>query len=91
MTPNDHTPEDHAPLPVNPALSVREEPTAVHQPAEQGPMPEVLPDAPPVPTPALDGLSAQEVTALIGGGDASAAEANMALEQAEGLDPVTES
>lgn len=54
-------------------------------------MPEVLPGAPPVPLPSQDGLSAQEVTALIGGGDASAVEANMALEQAEGLDPATES
>ena len=28
---------------------------------------------------------------LIGGGDASASEANMALEQAQGIDPATES
>ena len=81
------TPDDHEALPVNPALSVRREPAAEHQPAAQGPMPEVLPEAPPVPLPSQDGLSAQEVTALIGGGDASAVEAN----QAQGIDPTAES
>lgn len=85
MTPDD----DH--VPVNPILSPHLAPAPDHQPAEQGPVPDALPAAPPVPAPSLDGLSAQEVTTLIGGGDASAAEANMALEQAEGLDPTTES
>lgn len=85
MTPDD----DH--VPVNPTLSPRRAPALEHQPAEQGRMPDVLPEAPPVPLPSQDGLSAQEVTALIGGGDASALEANQALEQAQGLDPATES
>ena len=83
--------DDRDVLPVNPTLLPHQTPVPEHRPAEQGPMPDDLPDAPPVPLPAQDGLSAREVTALIGGGDASAVEANQALEQAQGIDPGTES
>jgi len=48
-------------------------------------MPDTLPDAPPVPAPSTDSLNAQEVTTLVGGGDASRAETNESLANAEGL------
>ncbi|WP_295814446.1 hypothetical protein [uncultured Deinococcus sp.] len=83
--------DNRDPLPVNPTLMPHTEPVRDDQPAEQGHLPDVLPDAPGVPVPTTDGLSAQEVTDLVGGGDASMVEANRALEQAEGLDPDTES
>ncbi|GGR94374.1 hypothetical protein [Deinococcus sedimenti] len=83
------TPDDT--LPVNPTLAPHTPPSTPDTPAEQGPMPDHLPDAPPVPVPSTDGLSAQEVTTLIGGGDASRAEANEALASAEGLGDPSES
>ncbi|GGK97575.1 hypothetical protein [Deinococcus radiotolerans] len=73
-------------LPVNPTLAPHTPPGTTDAHAEQGPMPDDLPAAPPVPAPSTDGLSAQEVTALIGGGDASRAETNESLANAEGLD-----
>ena len=84
------TERDDAP-PVNPTLASHTPPTEPDRPAEQGPMPDNLPAAPAVPTPSTDGLSAQEVTTLIGGGDASRAEANESLANAEGLEDTTES
>lgn len=84
------TPDD-AHIPVNPALTTSLQDTPEHQPAEQGPMPDALPPAPPVPRPSGEGLGEREVNALLGSGDASATEANIALERAEGLDPITES
>ncbi|AKH16795.1 hypothetical protein [Deinococcus soli (ex Cha et al. 2016)] len=83
------TPDDT--LPVNPTLAPHTPPTTPDAHAGQGPMPDALPDAPPVPAPSTDGLNAQEVATLIGGGDASRAEANEALASAEGLDDPSES
>lgn len=83
--------DDRDVLPVNPTLLPHRTPAPEHRSAEQGPMPDRLPAAPEVLPPSQDGLSAQEVTALIGGGDASMVEANEALEQAEDIDPITES
>ena len=85
------TPDDRDPLPVNPTLLPHQTPPPEHQPAEQGPMPADLPDAPQLQRPTGQHLSAQEVTDLVGGGDGSIVEANEALEQAEGIDPITES
>ncbi|WP_428194583.1 hypothetical protein, partial [Deinococcus saxicola] len=45
---------------------------------------------PEVPAPSGTGMSAGEVTGLLGG-DASMTEANLALETEEGIDPATES
>lgn len=84
------TPDD-AHIPVNPALTTALGDRPEHRPAEQGPMPDTLPPAPPVPRPSGEGLGEREVNALLGGGDAGATETNIALEQAEGLDPITES
>lgn len=83
--------DDRDALPVNLTLLPHTDPVPDDQPAEQGEMPDVLPDAPGVPVPTTDGLSSQEVTDLVGGGDASIVEANRALEQAEGINPDTES
>ena len=83
------TPDDT--LPLNPTLAPNTPPTAPDTHAGPGPMPDTLPDAPPVPTPSTDGLNAQEVATLIGGGDASRAEANEALASAEHLDAPSES
>ncbi|WP_309571288.1 hypothetical protein [Deinococcus sp.] len=85
------TPDNHEPLPVNSTLLPHQSPVPEHQPAAQGPMPNDLPAAPHVQRPSGQHLSAQEVTDLVGGGDASIVEANEALEQAEGIDPITES
>lgn len=87
MTPDD----DRDVLPVNPTLLPHQSPAPEHRPAEQGPMPDHLPDAPHVPRPSGTHLSSQEVTALVGGVDGSIVEVNEALEQAEGIDPITES
>lgn len=84
------TPDDHQPLPVNPTLLPHHSRAPEHQPAAQGPMPDDLPDAPHVQRPSGQHLSAQEVKDLVGG-DTSSVEANEALEQAEGIDPTTES
>ncbi|UBV43052.1 hypothetical protein LAJ19_02170 [Deinococcus taeanensis] len=54
-------------------------------PTGQGAVPEQLPNVPLVPATSPDHLSGQEVTDLIGGGDASRAEANEALDPAEGI------
>lgn len=83
------TPDDR--LPLNPTLAPHTPPTTPDTHAGQGPIPDTLPDAPPVPTPSTDGLNAQEVATLIGGGDASRAEANEALASAENLDDPSES
>ncbi|MXV18884.1 hypothetical protein [Deinococcus xianganensis] len=83
------TPDDT--LPLNSTLAPHTPPTAPDTHAGPGPMPDTLPDAPPVPTPSTDGLNAQEVATLIGGGDASRAEANEALASAEHLDDPSES
>lgn len=72
-------------LPVNPTLAPHTPPTTPDPHAGPGPMPDTLPDAPPVPAPSTDGLNAQEVTTLVGGGDASRAETNESLANAEGL------
>ncbi|GGM12560.1 hypothetical protein [Deinococcus aerophilus] len=87
MTKDDPTGERDA-LPINPTLTPHLKPAAGHPPAAQGPAPE-HPEGrtlPGVPAPAGDGMSAGEVTGLLGG-DASMTEANIALERAEGLDP----
>lgn len=87
------TPDDHDPLTVVPTLSVRSgQPQGEHVPAAQGPAPADLAgrEAPPVPSPSGDGLSAREVAALIGA-DRGEEETNLALEAAEGLSPGTES
>lgn len=81
------TPDDT--LPLNPTLAPHTPPTLPDTHAGPGPMP--VPDAPPVLTPSTDGLNAQEVATLIGGGDASRAEANEALASAEHLDDPSES
>lgn len=90
MTQND----DRDALPVNPALSVRGADRAApeHQPAEQGDAPADFAHRPipPMPTPSTEGLSAGEVSTMLGG-DASMTEANEALGTAEGLDTITES
>ncbi|MFK7601236.1 hypothetical protein ACI3L1_03385 [Deinococcus sp. SM5_A1] len=54
-------------------------------------VPEGLPQRtlPEVPAPTGDGMSAGEVTGLLGG-DASMTEANLALEDAEGIDSTSE-
>ncbi|MBZ9752653.1 hypothetical protein K7W42_17560 [Deinococcus sp. HMF7604] len=87
MTPSD----DRDALPVNPTLAPHTSPAAPVQGADQGPMPDELPPAPGVPSPSGEGLSSAEVAALVSGGDPSMAEANLALETAEGLDPKTQS
>ncbi|KEF34981.1 hypothetical protein RDMS_04060 [Deinococcus sp. RL] len=88
-------PDDRDVLPVNPTLRVREDaPHASHTPAEQGPAPADLEDreAPEVPPPTRERLSAQEVAALLGPDDgADRAATERRLEAAEGLDPDTES
>ncbi|GGN45074.1 hypothetical protein [Deinococcus daejeonensis] len=68
-------------LPLNPTLAPHTPPITPDTHAGPGP----LPDAPPVPTPSTDGLNAQEVSTLVGGGDASRAETNESLANAEGL------
>ena len=59
--------------------------------AEQGDAPADLAErqAPPVPVPSLDGLSAAEVARLTGQ-DESATDANNALDRAEGVTPDNE-
>ncbi|GHF56675.1 hypothetical protein HNQ07_003687 [Deinococcus metalli] len=91
MAPDPTTPDDRDPLPVNPTLMPHHAPAPEHGSADQGPIPDHLPDAPAMLPTSTEGLSSQEVTDLVGGGDASIVEANEALEQAEGVDPVTES
>ena len=88
MTRND----DRDALPVNPVLSVRTEQGAEHTPAEQGDAPADFAQRPipPMPTPSTEGLSAGEVSTMLGG-DASMTEANEALGTAEGIDTITES
>jgi len=86
MTPDDRDPPG---LPVVPSLRVRQPPASdAGTPAEQGPAPADLADreAPPVPPPATEGLSAAEVITLAGG-DATMTEANRSLAASEGLDP----
>ncbi|CAM4384359.1 hypothetical protein [Deinococcus marmoris] len=97
MTKDDPTGERDA-LPINPTLTPHlrpgtEHPSAGHQPAGQGPAPENLDTRPasgaPVPDTHSTVLDAQEVEHMMGGGDASMTEANIALESAEGIDPYT--
>ncbi|MDB5045059.1 MAG: hypothetical protein JWQ08_1109 [Deinococcus sp.] len=88
MTRND----DRDALPVNPVLSVRGADGAAseHTPAEQGDAPADFANRPIPPTPSTEGLSAGEVSTMLGG-DASMTEANEALGTAEGLETITES
>ena len=93
MSQDDHQPDRPASLPVNATLRPHQSPPAVHTPAEQGPTPADAATRPAsgVVTRPGEGLSTDEVTALIGGADASTTEVNLSLETAEGLDPHTES
>lgn len=79
---------DRPGLPVVPSLRVRQPPASTATPAAQGPAPADLAgrEAPPVPPPSAEGLSAAEVSALVGE-DAAVTETNRALDEAEGLDP----
>ncbi|GGK24063.1 hypothetical protein GCM10008955_17060 [Deinococcus malanensis] len=93
MSQDDYQPDRTDPLPVNPTLRPHQSPPAVHTPAEQGPAPADAATRPAsgIVTQTGEGLSTDEVTALIGGADASATETILSLETAEGLDPQTES
>ncbi len=85
------TQDDRDTLPVVPGLAVRPGQTDVAPSAEQGPAPADLAtrEAPHVPTPSGEGLSADQVSALLGEGTREV-EMNHALEAAEGLTPGTE-
>ncbi|THF71190.1 hypothetical protein E7T06_03700 [Deinococcus sp. Arct2-2] len=89
MTQND---DRNDALPVNPVLSVRGPDQTEHISAEQGDAPADVAQRPipPMLTPSTEGLSAGEVSTMLGG-DASMTEANEALGTAEGLDTITES
>lgn len=86
------TQDDRDTLPIVPSLAVRPGQTDAAPSAEQGPAPADLAtrEAPHIPTPSGEGLSADAVSALLGE-SGQEVETNFALEQAEGLTPGTES
>ncbi|MPY65426.1 hypothetical protein F8S09_01795 [Deinococcus sp. SDU3-2] len=81
--------DDRDVLPVNPTLRVRTPLSpSDDRPAAQGPAPADLADreAPPVPTPAREHLSAEEVEALVGP-DTGAGDTDRPLQLAGNLNP----
>lgn len=91
MTKDDPVGERNA-LPLNPTLTPHLNPAVPDARAGEGPAPADLAsrEAPHVPAPSEEHLSAEQVGALLGG-DQEAVDANRALAAAEGVDPDTES
>jgi hypothetical protein len=85
--------DDQNTLPVNPTLAVRPATSGADAPAEQGDAPADFDTRPAsgVPVPSGEGLSADQVTALLGGAAETRTETNAALDRAEGLSGDTES
>ncbi|WP_102127626.1 hypothetical protein [Deinococcus planocerae] len=85
--------DDQNTLPVNPTLAVRLSVSDTDSPAEQGDAPVDFAARPAsgVPLPSGEGLSANQVTALLGDVEETRTDTNVALDRAEGLNPDTES